>query len=167
MELIDIYDSNKNLTGKIIERTRNAKLKDDEYFLYVQCWILNSKREILLTQRKKDKLHGGMWEPTGGCVISGETSIEGIKRELHEEIGIEVSSKDLILRETIKEERKYRNCFRDIYIIQKDIDLNDLKFNDGEVVNAKFVTIDEFKDMLDRKEVNEWLKRFIEIYKNI
>lgn len=39
----------------------------------------------MLTQRRKDKYNGGMWEPTGGLVTTGETSIEAIKREVFED----------------------------------------------------------------------------------
>lgn len=73
-EKLDIYDKTKNKTGRIVERKEGIKLNGEEYILAVQCWILNSKGNILLTQRKLDKIHGGMWEPTGGLVISGETS---------------------------------------------------------------------------------------------
>ena len=52
------------------------------------------------TKRKADKEYGNMWEPTGGLVQSGETSIEGIIRELKEEIGIIANVNDLKLYKT-------------------------------------------------------------------
>lgn len=42
MELLDIYNKNKEKTGKIIERIPGTKLEDNEYALYVQCWIINT-----------------------------------------------------------------------------------------------------------------------------
>lgn len=164
MEVLDIYDEKKNCTGKTITTTSESKLGKDEYFLCVQCWIVNSSREILLTQRRKNKENGGKWEPTGGCVISGETSLEGMKRELNEEIGIDVKKGDLILIKTIQEKREARNCFRDIYILKKNIAIRDLKFNDGEVVDSKYVTINEFEEMIQQERINHWLNFFIEEY---
>ena len=52
-------------------------------------------------------------------------------------------------------------------MIRKDIDLSAIKYNDGEVVNAKYVTIDEFNSMLLRNETLEYLKYFSTLYKEI
>ena len=162
-EKLDIYNENKIKTGKIIERKEEVTIEKNEFVLAVQCWIINTKNEILLTKRKLDKKFGGMWEPTSGLVKSGEDSIQGIKRELKEEIGIEIEDKELKLLKTVKGEE----TIRDIYIINKDIALEDIKFNDGEVINAKYVTIEEFEKMLDDGQAFEWLRWFLDDYYKI
>ena len=166
-ELIDIYNNKKEKTGKVVERKRGASLEKDEYIISVTCWIINNEEKILLTQRKLDKHHGGMWEPTTGLVISGESSLQGILRELNEEIGIKVNVEEIKLAKEIVEKRSDLNFFRDIYLLRKDIKINDLVFSDGEVVSAKYVTIEEFKQMITNKETFEYLKYFIELYKQI
>ena len=163
-EVLDIYDENRNKTGKTIERKEGNTLNTGEYILWVQCWIINRSGEILLTQRKLNKNHGGMWEPTVGCVKSGETSIEGIQRKIKEEIGIKIPRNDLKLFKTNKEERTDVNGFRDIYIVNKDIDLNDISYNDGEVINAKYVSIQELKEMIKNGETFEWFSTFLNDY---
>lgn len=162
-EYLDIYDHNKNRTGKVIERVPKIEVGDNEYFLTVQCWTLNSKKEILMTRRSLNKSYGGMWEPTGGCVIAGENSIQGVKRELEEEIGLSVQDDELTIIKEVKDE----NTFRDIYLLRKDFEINELNFNDNEVIDAKFVSIDEFKSMLDNNEAINWLGHFVEIYENL
>jgi len=82
---MDIYDENKIKTGKVINREDRKHLKNNEYTLSVHCWIINSKKEILITQRSMNMNRGGKWEDTHGGVKTGENSIEGIKRELKEE----------------------------------------------------------------------------------
>ena len=166
-ELIDIYNDKKERTGKVVERKRGASLDKDEYIISVTCWIINKEGKILLTQRKLNKHNGGMWEPTTGLVISGESSLEGILRELNEEIGIKVNKEEIKLVKEIIEKRSDLNFFRDIYLIRKDIRINDFIFSDGEVVSAKYVTIDEFKEMITNKETFEYLKYFIELYNQI
>ena len=104
-----------------------------------------------------------MWEPTSGLAKSGENSIQGIKRELKEEIGIEIEDKDLKLLKTVIDER----TIRDIYIINKDIAIEDIKYSDGEVINAKYVTIEEFENLIESGEAFEWLKWFIDYYYKI
>lgn len=167
IEKLDIYNKEKNKTGKIIERKDGVKLNKEEYVLAVQCWIINKKGEILLTQRKFDKIHGGKWEPTGGLVISGENSFQGMKRELQEEIGIDISNDELFLvKEKIEKGENY-NTFRDVYIIKKDIDLKELHFNDGEVINAQYVTIEKLLHMIEQGESFEWLRYFVDLYRTI
>lgn len=166
-ELIDVYNRNKEKTGKIIERKRDASLDKGEYIISVTCWIINKEGKILLTQRKLDKHNGGKWEATTGLILSGESSLEGIIRELNEEIGINVNQSDLVLIKEIIEERINVSFFRDIYLINKDIDLEDIKYNDGEVVSAKYITIDEFKMMLSNNEILEYLEYFVDLYTEI
>lgn len=166
-ELIDVYNNKKERTGKIVERKRGASLEKGEYIISVTCWIINKDGKILLTQRKTDKHNGGMWEPTTGLVVSGENSLHGIIRELNEEIGIRINPSEIKLIKEIIEERRDINFFRDIYLIRKDIDLNTIKYKDGEVVNAKYVTIGEFKSMLSNKQTLEYLKYFVSLYKEI
>ena len=102
-------------------------------------------------------------EPTGGLVPSGEKSKDGAKRELKEEIGITVDDNDLILLKTNTEKGNV-NVFRDVYVINKDIQINDLEFIDSEVSDAKYVTFEEFKNMIDKGEAFKWLEWFYEEY---
>ena len=166
-ELIDVYNSKKNKTGKVVERKKGASLEKGEFIISVTCWIINKNGEILLTQRELDKHNGGKWEPTTGLVVSGESSLQGILRELNEEIGININQSEIKLVKEIVEERRDISFFRNIYLIKKDIDLKAIKYNDGEVVNAKYVTIDEFNSMLLNSETLEYLKYFSDLYKEI
>ena len=45
---------------------------------------------VLITQRRSDDAHGGMWEFPGGKQEPGESLEECLTRELMEELGIEV-----------------------------------------------------------------------------
>ena len=81
-ELWDVYDFQKRKTGKIHEK--GTPFKEGEYHIAVHAWIINDKDKILLTQRKNDDTFPGMWEPTAGSILVGETSLEGARRELEE-----------------------------------------------------------------------------------
>ena len=163
-EKLDVYNIDKKRTGKVIERKQGITLNNGEYIISVQCWIVNSEGKILLTQRSLNKNNGGKWEPTGGLVISGETSKQGIKRELKEEIGLDIEDNKIRLIKEIVEENENLNFFRDIYLIKEDINLDELSFND-EVIDAKYVTIEEFSKMIENNESFEWLKYFFDIIK--
>lgn len=147
-ELMDIYDANKNLTGRTIYRKGRNILNEDEYVITSHCFIINSSGQILLTQRSLNTDRGGKWEDTHGGVRAKETSIEGIIRELKEEIGINVTQSELKLVKTIKK----KNVFRDVYILKRDIPLEDFVLDKNEVMDCKYVTIDEFKEMIEKGE---------------
>lgn len=147
-ELVNVYDENKNITNKIVNRENIENLTDNEYIITVHCFIINLSNQILLTQRSLNKNRGGKWEETHGALRAGEKSIEGIKRELQEEIGIDVQINELKLIKTLKR----KNKFRDIYILRKDIPLQSIKYNDGEVMNCKYVSLNEFKAMIEKNE---------------
>lgn len=52
----------------------------------------------------------------------------------------------------------------DVWVVRKNIELEDLKLKDDEVMGVKFVSISEFKEMLRNKEIVENLTYFIDIY---
>ena len=167
IEKLDIYNENKEKTEKIILRKKGVSLNKNEFIISITVWIVNKAGKILMTQRKLDKVKGGMWEPTTGLVTSGETSKEGALRELNEEIGIQLEEKDINLIKEIVEEGTELNFFRDIYLVNKEISIKDIRFNDGEVINAKYVTFDEFNTRLKNGEPHKWLDYFNELYKKI
>ncbi len=51
---------------------------------------------VLIAQRKAGDMLGGLWEFPGGTVEEGETLEEALRRELREELAIEVSVKSLL-----------------------------------------------------------------------
>lgn len=54
--------------------------------------IFNDRNEILLALRHAHAHQGGLWEFSGGKVEPGENALRALKRELHEELGITVTS---------------------------------------------------------------------------
>ena len=150
-ELWDIYDINKKKIGKTAERDI-YQFKEGEYHIVVTGIIINSKKEILISKRAKRKKFGLMWKCSGGSILAGETSLEGIIRELKEELGIEFSKKEAIFLKEIRRD-KIPPDFKDIWLFKKDIDEREIIFPDGEAIDAKWVTIDEFIQMYKNKEI--------------
>jgi 8-oxo-dGTP diphosphatase len=52
--------------------------------------LINFHGEILIARRPQDKYKGGLWEFPGGKIQTDESHLQALKRELSEEIGIEV-----------------------------------------------------------------------------
>jgi 8-oxo-dGTP diphosphatase len=62
----------------------------------VAAGLVFRKGKLLITQRCKDAHLGGLWEFPGGKREPNETYEECLRRELHEELGIEVAVGALI-----------------------------------------------------------------------
>ena len=59
--------------------------------------IWNEKGQILIDRRRAQGLLGGLWEFPGGKIEGGETVEECIKREIKEELGIEIEVGDRLI----------------------------------------------------------------------
>ena len=111
-------------SGKIAERDV-YKFKKGEYHIVVTGIIFNTKREILISKRARWKKYGGLWECNSGSILAGETSLEGIIRELKEELGIAFTEKDAIFLKEVKRNKKVPD-FKDLWIFQKNIPINEM-----------------------------------------
>lgn len=142
MELVDLLNNRKELTGQTCER--NA-VPEGKYRLSIHIWIVNDKNEILIQQRSASrKMFPNMWTNTGGACIAGETSIETVFRELQEELNVIPNIDNLELIASYKRKKDYV----DVWLLRQNININDLKFNDNEVQAAKWVSIEEWKKLL-------------------
>ena len=56
--------------------------------------LLDTEGRYLLGQRPDAKPYAGYWEVPGGKIEKGETVFEALKRELQEELGIDIQSSE-------------------------------------------------------------------------
>ena len=66
----------------------------------VTCAIIIEKEQILVTQRSESMPHPLKWEFPGGKLKEGESAENCIKREIREELGLEIRV-DQLLRATV------------------------------------------------------------------
>lgn len=162
MEKIDVLDQNGNKTGEVVSREEVHKL--GLWHKCVHIWLINGKGEVLLQKRSKKKAtHPNMWTTaTSGHLSAGDSSIEGAIRELGEEIGLEAKESELKYLFTVKESGVNKNPerkiiekeFTDVYLIKKDIDIDELKLQEEEVSEVKWFSYEEFKKMVIEKDKN-------------
>lgn len=144
-EIWELVDENKNKTGVLHERGKETSIPKGMYHLVVDIWCKTRNNEILLTQRHHNKNYGLLWECTGGSVVAGEDSIDGAVRELAEEIGIYADKSNMIyLGDT-----KKSNYIIDTYLYILNDDNPNLILQKEEVVDAKFVSINNMDNYID------------------
>lgn len=144
MELRDLYNEKRILTGKTIEKGKDVPL--GFYYITVVVFIENSKNEFLLQKRVMAK--DGKWATTGGHPVSGESSLEGMVTEIKEELGLDVKQNELTLFKSIMT----NDDFVDLYYLKRDIDISDIVLQKEEVDDVKWFT---------REEINELIKENI------
>jgi len=147
MEWNDIYDKDRNLTGRI--HRRGTPWRTGEYGLVVCVWVYNDAGRLLLTRRAPEKSFSGTWENSGGAAKAGETSIQAIRRELFEETGIRAEESEFRLISTGRD----RNTHYDFYCIRKNVSLEALTLLPGETDGARWVTFTQVHELIRRKEI--------------
>ncbi|SCP97647.1 NUDIX hydrolase [Anaerobium acetethylicum] len=148
MEYWDLYDADRCQLNKV--HVRGNAIEEQQYHIVVGAWIINSKGQILLTLRHHSKQnYPNLWENTGGSVLAGESSIQGIIRELSEEVGIAAAESELSLLGTIRGSHN----FVDEYLLKKDIEISELRLQEEEVMDARWVELDELIRMMKNGEV--------------
>jgi len=112
--------------------------------------------KVLLTSRPDHQDHAGYWEFPGGKIEPGETPAQCLKRELKEELNIEVAVYDTVymleheypdkhvslrfMRCTIKNNQKPRALEQQEYAWVKRDELNDYPLLPADKPIAKFLT---------------------------
>lgn len=142
-EMWDIYDKNRNLTGKTCKR--GSLFQPGDFHMVVHVCILNSKNEMLIQQRQPFK-HGwpNMWDITmGGSALSGETSQMAAERELFEEIGLKLDLSNVRPYFTIN----FNQGFDDYYVLRYDVELSQLIPQKEEVQQLKWAGKEEVLKM--------------------
>ena len=152
----DILDENGLPTGKTTLRGKNF-LKNGEYHLVVHIWVFSSDGKLLIQRRSDDKpLMPGEWAATGGAAVSGESSYTAANRELFEELGIK--SNKTTLKKLLRIKR--RNSLLDIWLIICDTPAEDLRLQQSEVAEAKWIEKSELCHMIDNGEFHNYGKEY-------
>ena len=159
MERRDLYDINRNITGKTI--AKNEPTPEGSYIIVVLVFIQNSEGKFLI-QRRSRKYKDGKLATTGGHVKAGTTSVEGIIEEIEEELGLSLKPSDLQVYFSGREDSS--RVFYDDYYARVDADLADLKLQDDEVDEALWMTVDEIRDAIKN---GDFLENHVEEFERL
>ena len=147
VELNDIYDSSRRLTGRV--HRRGTPWKEGEYGLVVCVWVYDGEGKLLLTRRAKGKSFAGTWENSGGAAQAGETSRQAIARELYEETGIRAEESEF---ELLCSDRDNHTHY-DFYCLRRQIPIEEVVLLPGETDDAKWVSFQQVHEMIRSRQI--------------
>ena len=137
MERWDIYDHNKQPTGRVM--MRGKRFMPGEYHLVVHVCVFDSNNRMLIQQRQRGKsLWSQLWDVSvGGSAQAGETSRQAAERETREEIGLVIDLTD---------ERPYISVpfdwgYDDYWFVTRDVDIASLTLQKEEVQAVRWATL--------------------------
>ena len=144
MEKRDLYDINRDLTGEII--LENEPIPKGKYIAVVLCFIQNSKGDFLIQKRSKQK--NDKYGSTSGHIKAGETSIQGMIREIKEELSLDIEPNELSLIYSGRNDKE--QYFYDIYYLKKDCILEDLILQKDEVDFVEWDSLDRIVELINK-----------------
>ena len=122
--------------------------------------IIINQNKILIGKRKDDDIGGGKWEFPGGKIEIGETNKEALKRELHEELGINAK----IGKELMNYEHMFKTTIYNISFME-------IMEYEGEIRNNAHSEIKwvEFSNLLEYDFISgddRFIQSFLKVNKN-
>ena len=176
MELLDIVDENNMLTGK--QENREVVHKEGLYHREVSIWIMNEKGELLLQKRAPTKKQSpNKWAITGGHVTAGEEPLYVARKEIFEEIGLNVKEEEIEILFITKLEKKisdeqYNNHFSYFYFIKTDKKLSEFTIQKEELSELKYISIQELENIVKNQDEEyvfskgKYMIELINVFKN-
>ena len=146
-ELNDIYDRDRNLTGRV--HRRGSRWNKDEYGLVVCVWVYDGRGKVLLTRRAPEKSAPGTWENSGGAAKAGEDSLTAIVRELREETGIVADPSEFELLDACTE----RSTHYDHYCLHRDSSKVKVVLQPGETDGVQWATFAQVHEMIRTRQI--------------
>ena len=156
MEKWDAYNGEfQKVEGVIL--TRGEPIPAGLFHLVCDVIVKHIDGSFLLMRRDPRKHFGGMWEATaGGSALKGESPFECAKRELREETGIEARELTEIGR------AKQENTIYVEFLCETNYNKADVRLQEGETVDFKWVEKSELLKMKKDELVTERMRYYIE-----
>lgn len=150
-ELLDILTPEGQPTGKTA--LKSEAHKNGWFHATVHIWLFTSDEKILLQKRAlTKKVFPGLWDiSVAGHIGAGEDVITSAKREVFEEIGLELQERDLIKIGTRIHQVSHANGIQDnehhhVFIAELKVPLSTLTIQEEEVDAIKLYDLSTLKN---------------------
>ena len=173
-ELIDILTPDGEPTGKTA--LKSEAHKNGWFHATVHIWLFTSDEKILLQKRAlTKKVFPGIWDiSVAGHIGAGEEIIEGAKREVFEEIGLQLKEKDFTKIGTRIHQVKHKNGIQDnehhhVFIVELKVPISSLTMQEEEVAGLELWDLTVLKNTKNLENVllPEFHEYYVSVYDKI
>ncbi len=168
-EYLDILDNEGNFTNTV--KTRELAHRLGLWHRTVHIWVVNDDGQVLL-QLRAPTVHSdpNRWDiSSAGHIPAGESSRSGAVRELQEELGIYTQEDKLVFLFVNKHEIICENicdrAFNDIYLLQANINIDELTLQKEEVAAVKWLPWQELLTLAKQPDVVDHTYEYNCLYK--
>jgi isopentenyl-diphosphate Delta-isomerase len=154
MDMIDVLDSNGDPTGEVLSRKEVHRL--GKLHRAVHLYLFNKENKLLLQRRSASADHyPSMFSiSVTGHVDAGESSLEAVKRELKEELGLNSNNEDFKLLFSSRREAELGPTYmdrqiNDVYACWLDFDVQNIAFDRTDVSEVKCISLSNFEKMVE------------------
>ncbi len=144
----EVLDEQGHKTGQILDRA--TVHKQELWHEVVNVWIINPRGEILMQLRAPGvELSPNVWDVTVGTHLRpGEAPIDAGMRAVRTELGLEFPPDVLEHLFNIQCPNPMPNgimhkVFGHVFVINKDVDLTDLRFDPAKITRFAWVPLSE------------------------
>lgn len=134
-EILDLYDDNFNKLNKTIIR-RVDDISEGANIMQSYILIKNNDKYLLEQSTERNNFR---WSIPGGHVLTGETPEIGLNRELKEELNIT----NITYKKVNTVKFPYNKFIFNLFYSEDIIDLNNLLFQEEEVIQVNWFTKEE------------------------
>jgi len=172
-ELVDILDSEGNFTGKTA--LKSEAHREGWFHPTVHIWLYTKHGKLLIQQRAKNKdTHPLLWDVSvAGHIGAGEEIETSAMREIKEEIGLAISTKELekigIYKSVHKTAADLIDCeFHHTFLCELKVPLKSLKKQKSEVENLALIPLLKFsEETWGMANLRKYVPHGTEYYKTI
>lgn len=150
-ELVQEINQDGSTTGKILEREQARR--EGKRMKGCSCFVVQKDtKEILIETRQKGIRDSGMIDLCSGHVRAGETSTQGMVRELEEELGLPIEETSNIqflgsYPVDFSKQGKVGNYLVDFYYLITPKKASDFILQQEEVEKVEYVSLDTLIQM--------------------
>ncbi len=139
----DLLDAEGQPVGRTM--IRGEAVPSGLYHTVVHIWPMNSHGELLIQKRAPGvQWMPEIWAVTGGSAVKGEDALTAAKRELREELGLDIPTEQLRLLTSVRRS----NSFCHIYAVSTERKESDFILQAEEVSQVRWVSVTTLRHLI-------------------